>query len=309
MTLGAVRAAVFQAYQEKRYQNALDLVAQAISHFPEHEVRLTNWQAVLYEALGQPEEALVVMTRFVSAGGWYSERILMDDDFQATRALPGFADLLAACRERQAAAVAAVRPELQVRCNVSAGAGAPTLVVLHGNHGDMNQSEPAWAPAADLGCVVGLAQSTQIEAPGMYVWDDWAKGENEVVGHLSQIAAHPAADAKRMVLCGFSMGAGLAAYLALKGSAPVRGFVVLGPYLPDMDQVKATLAGARERGVRGYIMCGDHDRISLEHAQHLHDFMRENGLPVGLDVIAGLGHEYPPDFRERLERALAFVLA
>lgn len=309
MTFGELRAAFFRAYQEKRYEDALELLTREIGNFPQHQVRLTNWQAALYEAVGQPAEALKVMAVYVAGGGWYGERALMDDDFKATRELPGFADLLATCRARQAAAEAAVRPELQVHCTVPAGAGAPVLVALHGNHGSLAQSEPAWGPAADLGYVVGLAQSTQIEAPGMYVWDDWDRGETEAAGHFRQLADHPAADPTRMVVGGFSMGGGLAAHLALKGTASVRGFVALGPYIPDFGRVKAALAGARERGVRGYLLCGDQDRISLEHAQQLYDLTRQHDIPVELDVIGGLGHEFPVDFQERLERALAFVLA
>lgn len=309
MTFGELRAAVFRLYQEKQYAEALALLSREMGSFPGEQVRLTNWQAALYEAVGQPAEALALMARFVAEGGWYGERMLMDDDFKATRELPGFAELMATCRERHAAAVAASKPELHIRVSESVASGAPALLALHGNAGSADQAEQYWAPAVDLGCVVGLAQSSELDAPGMYNWQNWAKAELEVAAHLGQLSAHPAADPQRQVLGGFSMGGGLAAYLTLKGAVPVRGFVAMGPYVRDMALIKAALAGARERGVRGYILCGEADRVSLEMDKQLYDLMRQYDIPVELELIAGLGHEYPPDLKERLERALAFVLA
>lgn len=309
MTFGELRAAVFTMYQEKRYSDALALLSREVDNFPDEQVRLTNWQAALYEAVGQPSEALAVMAGYVARGGWYSERMLMDDDFKATRGLPGFADLLATCRERHTAALAATKPELHISVSESVSRGAPALLALHGNPGSTAQAARDWAPAVELGCVVGLAQSSELDAPGMYMWNDWGKAALDVAAHLEALASHPAADPNRVVLGGFSMGGGLAAYLTLKGDAQVKGFVAMGPYVPDMELIKAALGGARERGIRGYILCGESDRVSLEMDKQLYDLMRQHDIPVELELIAGLGHEYPADFKERLERALAFVLA
>jgi len=35
---------------------------------------------------------------------------------------------------------------------------------------------------------------------------------------------------------------------------------------------------------------------------------REYGLEVDLQIIPGLGHDYPPDFDERLAKALAWLM-
>jgi len=43
--------------------------------------------------------------------------------------------------------------------------------------------------------------------------------------------------------------------------------------------------------------------------ESLHKALSDAGMPVGLDVVADLAHDYPPDFDERLPQILDFVLA
>lgn len=303
------RATTFQLFRAGRYDEALALIAQQRPNFPGQLARMGNWEATLYAALGQPEKALAALQETVAGGAWYSEQALEHDAaLKTVRELPGYPELLAVCRQRHAEARAAARPELLVQVAESAPLPAPTILALHGNMASASASVYDWAPAVAQGYCVGMAQSSQIEGPDMFIWNDTDKAEAEVREHFRALASDPRADAGRAVLGGFSMGGDIVVRMALSGAVPVRGFLAVSPYIPDMAKVEAALAGARERGVRGYILIGAEDQISLSHAQGLFNLLRSHDIPVEIETIPEVGHMFPPDFAERFARALQFIL-
>ncbi|HWI65724.1 MAG TPA: hypothetical protein VNT75_28170 [Symbiobacteriaceae bacterium] len=303
------RAAVFQLFRTRRFEEALALIDRERANHPGQIARIGNWRAILFAALGQPDKGLVALQEAVAGGAWYSTRIMeQDETMKPIRELPEFQDLLAICGRRQAEAQATTKPELVVQFDAAAPTPAPMVLALHGNMACAAASVYDWAPAVAQGCFTGLAQSSQIEGPDMYVWDDWEKAQAEVREHYRSLAENPAVDRSRTVLGGFSMGGGTVARMALEGALPVRGFLAVGPYIPDMEPLRAALAGARERGIRGYILIGAEDQICRDYAQGLFDLMRSHDVPVEVEVIPDLGHAYPPDFAERFARAMAFIL-
>ncbi len=79
--------------------------------------------------------------------------------------------------------------------------------------------------------------------------------------------------------------------------APSAGWAreLIGPHLPSLD------------GLRYVMLMGTLDPRHDE-CRRLAEQLRAAGAEVRLDVIEGLGHDYPADFAQRLAAAVDWML-
>lgn len=110
-----------------------------------------------------------------------------------------------------------------------------------------------------------------------------------------------------VLLAGASQGGLRAIDAAWRGQpVPARAFIGVAAATPDPRSADAHLRAA-QRGLRGWLVTGDRD-TTRSSILDFHRAATEQGLPCRLDDIRGLGHEYPPDFGNRLEKTLPFLL-
>jgi hypothetical protein len=64
---------------------------------------------------------------------------------------------------------------------------------------------------------------------------------------------------------------------------------------------------AAARGLRGWILAGEKER-GLELITRLGHELTSRGVPIKLDVVPDIGHEFPEDFGTRLQSGLTFLL-
>jgi predicted esterase len=103
----------------------------------------------------------------------------------------------------------------------------------------------------------------------------------------------------RVVLAGFSQGAWVAINAALQADVVVAGRVIMvAPFAArDPDLPPAW------RRLRVSILVGERDSYR-EPVELFAQQLLERQHHVALEVIPGLGHEYPADFRQRLHSLL-----
>ena len=195
-----------------------------------------------------------------------------------------------------------IQPEGEAR------ASAPLLMVLHGNGSNGHAEVGSWSGQASKGWLLAHPQSSQLIGDDVYVWDDWEKAAQEVREHYAVLVEKYAIDPEKVILGGFSMGGGLAIWLTLSRAIKARGFVVLGPYLRDIEALMPLLETARTDGLRGYIIVGEQDNIGLEISRKVADLLRSHGIPCELEIRPGLKHTYPADFGQSLAKGIAFVM-
>lgn len=170
---------------------------------------------------------------------------------------------------------------------------------------------PALEACAIESVVVALPRSSQPFGSHSRCRDDLTRSEREVVDAYSQLNSSCKLDQEKIILSGFSQGATLAIYLALKRSLPARGFVAIAPastIIPShSEEFTSFVKAVRNPDSRGWILVGDKDRF-FERINVLHSSMKQNGLESEYVIEKGLGHDYPNDFALKLGRALDFVL-
>jgi predicted esterase len=300
---------VFALYAERRFEEIRGLLDIAVERFSNRPSRIAFWQACMDSLLGDPKRALERLRRGAEEGLFWPENWLeTDPDLAAVRALPGYEEMVEAVRRsaERANANRRERPEVLLFAP-EAGPVRGLLIGLHMYERSAAESAAHWRPATEIGLVVVVPESTQVSGDGEPAWTDAA-----VTARDLRLAREEALDrypevAAATVLGGASQGGGRAAAIALTGSPFLcRGLVaVVSPY-PDLPDVPATARDAAARGLHAYLLTGDRD-TTRDQVEHLYADLMAGGVQAELDVVPGLGHEFPDDFPERLRHAVGFI--
>ena len=297
--------------QKGAYAESLELLQRESGRFPDREQATYYWRMRLAVRINNLALALQFFRELLEHGyslppHWLRE----DENLKPLQGLPEYEDLVAVCQLKFAELQANAKPEMLIMHpdgGVSTSSQPRSLLLaLHGNAGNLSGTLGPWRGVVDQGWLLVLPQSSQAIDENAFVWDDWDKAAAEIQEHYVSLT-HRYAIGERVIVGGFSMGGGLAIWLTLSRIIRAHGFVVLAPYVPDIEKLEPLLERARADGVHGYIIVGERDNGCLEIAHKLNALLNVNGIPCQLELRPGLGHTYPPDFDQSLEKALAFV--
>jgi predicted esterase len=301
-----------QAYAAKDYGRAAahyQKVAEVLPFEPTTRFQLT----CCYARLGKIDQALSTLREAVRFGWEDVSKLERADDLKDLRAKPQFAQILkeaAACRDENLIIHAGKK--------VDPRKPAPLLVVLQGL-GSFRGDLPYWEPAADeLGCVLVAPRAVTKAAPMMYGWHRRGAKDSSAADYFDLPSAGERVDAaiaearrrftidpNRIVLCGLSQGAGVA--LRLIGEHPERycgAVAVCGLHQPP--GVAYWQAILRQHPLRVYMIAGKLDRL-LPRSQKVVEELRAAHVPHRYDELDQVGHEFPPDYAQRLRDAIEFV--
>lgn len=302
---------IFDLYRDGAHGDALDLVLESRSAFPERLGRLSFWAACLRSRLGQPDEAMDALRRAVQEGFWHAEMFGTDPDLEPLRAREDFHAVLVECERQREAAQATARPKLlvEVSPDYDPNEEYPLLLALHGRGGSAEDSVHHWIGALSLGLIVALPQSSLVMGAESFSWDDTERARTEIRVHYDTLLREYPVDARNVILAGYSQGGTLALSLALEGETiPARSFIVVAPSpLPQGEGLEADIERAARRGMRGLILTGERDP-ARKSTEGLHLMLRERGLRCDLWVEPGRGHEFPPNFDSKLTTAIRLAL-
>jgi predicted esterase len=184
----------------------------------------------------------------------------------------------------------------------------PLLLALHGNNSSLARSERYWRAAAGHGWLVALPQSSQAMGEQSYGWNDRGWAVREIKQHFATMSQQQPIDSRQVVVAGFSMGGGLAGWLALSGELPARGFIGVGPYLSSIEAVLPLLAAPRPRRLRAYLVASQRDTYCYGVALKLAELLPRHGIACELELHPDLGHDFPPEFERSLIDGLDFIM-
>ena len=309
-TFTTLQAQLMRHYGRGEYAQALELLRQEGDNFPD-EWRLYDWRMCMASRVNDTALALQAFKDALAHGFWFSPSLLRDDeDLVALQGAPEFEQMVTVCQQKLAEAEKSARPELLVVPPEGVAARPyPLLIALHGNMSNSGNTVSHMRPVCSRGWLLALPQSSQVMGPAAYGWHDFEKATHEVQEHYAALAKEYPIDAEKVIMSGFSMGGGLAIWLAVSRASKARGFVVLGPYLRDSDALKPYLESARAHGVRGYIVMGEQEApAGQENVRRVAELLNTHGVPCELELRPDIGHAFPPDFEKSLEKAFEFIL-
>jgi poly(3-hydroxybutyrate) depolymerase len=183
----------------------------------------------------------------------------------------------------------------------------PLFIVLHGANSYIEDILPAFKFHRHKGnYILACFQSTEkAEERGFTWYREIDKGRREIQQCYKEIIEKYSVDTDRVIIGGFSAGGTMAIDVVLSEVIRTIGFVGGCPGKPESfssDRVKA----AAKRKVRGVMIAGENDYYGPRQLAMAAVF-DEYGFEYKHIVIPGLGHDFPKDFTERLDRAIEFV--
>jgi pimeloyl-ACP methyl ester carboxylesterase len=278
-----------------------------MQEYPEQLSRLAFWAACLECRLQRPEDALDRLRVLITGGGWVNpDRLRHDEDLALLRARQEWVGLIAVCEQRRADEQARIQPRLQALPPGSPVGSLPPLVVaLHMRSGNIDETRANWLSVTELGFTLAMPQGTELVGPGEFGWTDETVGQ--VGQQLAELRETHSFDAGRVVFAGASQGAARAVEMAVSGQPlPSKGFIaIVGA--PELESLQPWIGRARNAGVRGVFITGERDS-ALARVRAAHRLLERSGLDVRLEVVPGLGHQYPAELSGLLPRALKFLL-
>lgn len=298
-----------ELYREGHFSEAYEFISENEARVHGNPAQILNFRYSLACKLGETDLAMQLFRKAVREKGyWYSsDYLLSDDDLLPLQQFDEFNELVQSCKEREERAKKNARSELKIVGPSGPEGKGCTLLALHGNEESIALTEGYWRQCTTHGCRLALVQSSQIGFWGGYYWNDVEKGAEDLRHQYGELSRSNEVDMDHVLLGGFSAGCQVALYSMLKEIIPVKRFIFIAPWLPELIDWEPSFKRMESIGIKGHIICGERDRDCLEHAKGLADIMKEHGIACQLQIIEGLDHDYPDSFPHDLEKAMQFL--
>lgn len=300
-----------ELYFQQEYTKAYNFITENATKVKGNQAQIYNFRYAIACKAGLNNLAMQLLREaIIEKGYWYSYGYLMgDDDLKPLYQYKDFAEMANLCKERELQAQKEAKSELKVLTPeyIADGENIPLIIALHGNQENINITEDYWSPCVKNNSTLALPQSSQIEFSDAYVWNDLEKGAKELKEHFSKIVEAYNVDSQKIILGGFSAGARVALYAILNDIIQVKGFIFLGPYLPEIEELHL-LDRLKQKGIKCYIICGDKDEDCFEGSNNFVEMLNQRSIPNIYKVVPGLKHDYPVNFTQELEGAISYLI-
>ncbi len=290
-------------YEAGKYQEVIDFLKEGVKKYPDLKPAQYYSRICAATKLQKYELALGFLREILDEGGWYSEMVLRQSpSLQPLQGMVEFEKLLEISVERS-------KEASKEDHNVTVfpdkfDSPYPLLLALHADGGLIKEEYEAWKTVVDHGYVLGMPRSTNLYWSGKdgAHWTTYESGANQVKNYVNKLNIYSSVDLESTILGGLSMGGGLAIRLALLDIIPVRGFVVVAPGGPEMDEPEkwqSLINDAKNRNLRGIIILGEEDTaVPREDIKKLAMMLNDGNIPCEFIEYPDLDHWYPPNFAE-----------
>jgi len=308
-TYEEMRAEVGGLYGEERFAEAAGILGEALELYPDHMMANCVNLALMNLRLGMLDQSLEALSYGFDHGIWFGKYTFLDPTWAPMKEHPSWAAFETRNEEAKARDARLVEPRLEIvlPANYDATRRYPLFLALNGGGENVELFMPNWtSPILSREFIVAFPQSTQLIAMDGYNWtEDIDLSLREIRDAFDQVVGQYPVDINQVVVGGFSSGGVASLEVVLKDAISVRGFVVLCPAMPEgfsADEVRA----ASDRGVRGTLLTTEMDG-RVDQQRRMADIMEEVGLAHEFRITPDIGHWYPDDLAERIDRAIAHI--
>lgn len=285
-----------ELYGEEQYKFAYDFITKYSKDIVCNDVQIYNFRYSIACKMGDAKLGMSILKEAViDKGYWYSyEYLVSDTDLNSLHDLDEFKTVLELCKEREEASVFN-KPKLFVE-DKRITSNSKLFMVLHGDQENYDVVKDNWN-VDDV--ILAFAESSQEEFSTGYVWSDIDKGISEIKSHLTEL--NNKYDIEDITIAAFSAGASVLLEGITSNSIEVDNIILLAPWLPNLEDIKADLVKLKEMDIKVVIACGDEDDDCFESTKKLSNYLDDVKISHEFIMLEGLDHAYPNDMESLLE--------
>ena len=315
------RARFGELYAAGELEDGAELLEWALPRFPEHAMANAFNLAIVCCKLGRYERAMEVLEYAHERNLWFNSYAMAADVWDSLRVSARFDSILARNEALRQEAQQTAKPDMLVvtpegyvdaagEGGVAGGGGGttyPLFIALHGGGSNIDEFRDVWtSDRLRSEFIVAYLQSSRLVGMGTYDWlQDLEITRAEIADAFRRIVAEYPIAEDQVIVGGFSSGGAAALEVALTGTVPVAGFVVLCPRWPD-GFTEENVADSVKRGLRGTILTTEMDP-ALPDQEEMAGVLETAGMPNRLIVTPNVGHWIPDDLGAQIDRSIDHI--
>lgn len=308
-----IRNEALQLLKENKIAEAIYLFEETYDDFPEAEEKFDFNLEYLYNQAKEYEKCMNFWRKGHKKGKFFGldiEKYDFKEHLKAYADLDGFKDILERDNEIIELAQEKAKAEYEITLpnDFEKNNKYPLFIALHGGGGTKEETKHFWqSNTLNDKYIVAHIQSSQIYTINGFSWHfDHEKGRKDIAECFEKIIKEYGKniDDEKVYIGGFSAGAAMSIDVILRDLIDIKGFIAFEPQKPASfygDNVKK----AASKNIKGVILTGEQD-FSLEQQKEMMEVFEKENLECGF-MIEDIGHFYPDNFSDYLEKAIIFI--
>ncbi len=182
----------------------------------------------------------------------------------------------------------------------------PILFALHGGRENIWHAKTQWqSDKLFSNYIIVYMQSYLYDDYISYGWDvDDPRGRKYFQEIFTEVKEKYSIDSTGVIIAGLSAGGYIGCDITFNNIIPITGYIGVCTGLPEnlnLDKIRA----ARDRGLKAFLIAGENDYM-ISHLIKLEKLFIEGDLQYQFHIIENLGHAYPPDLSDWIDKSLEF---
>jgi predicted esterase len=298
-----------ELYQQKKLEEAADLLEWAITRFPDHlEANAFNL-ALIYGQLKEYNKGIKIFKYAFDRGVWFDANLFNQEVWAPVSEKEEFKKMLSRNEALRQKAQRHTKPEILVFTpeKYNRQKKYPLFIALHGGGGNIEEFRKVWkSKKLENEFITAYLQSSQIVSMNGYSWtEDIERAKKEIADAFFEIIKNNSVNENEVIIGGFSSGGVAALEVSFGYVIPVKGFVVLCPAKPSGFN-NEMVREAKNRGLCGTLLTTEMDP-RLPAQKEMADVFKAENFPHQLIITPDIGHWFPEDIDVQIDRAIGHI--
>jgi tetratricopeptide (TPR) repeat protein len=301
---------LIQLEREGEYNQAITLLEKISRKFPAKEYEISKQLALLYGKVGQFEKSFEIWEKGHQQGLFYGifphfpiyELFNQSDRFKAIYEVD---DQI----RNRAIKTSKTICEIVLPDKYDWQKKYPLFIILHGGGSSITKAKRYWTSSKiNKEYIRIFIQSylyIDMNTFGWKIKDE--RSRKEIRESIETVVKNYSIENDKVIIGGMSAGAYTAMDIAIHEILPVQGFVAVCPETEPSDYSRQNIIDVSGSGLRGFIITEEQDYMIAQTKEVFH-LLKKFSMKVQLEILPDMGHQYPPDFGQRIDCAIQFIL-
>ncbi len=307
---GVIEDQLWELEENKLYDEIISLLDSIKADYPENGFEISDWYANAYLSKKQFDKAYSIW----ESGHGMSYFYLLHPQLPPYKEIAE-ADQFKKLSEKdlqlrnKALQKSKTLKEIVLPNNYDSKNKYPLLIVLHGGRSTIERSIRNWhSEKLNNEFIIMFVQSYRHYNLKKFGWRSGdERAHNDIKALFNETTTEYNIDTAKVIIGGISAGGVMAIDIASNNIIPIAGFLGICPAEPKGFNVEIANK-MKELKLKGYIVAGETD-FYRERQNNMMKIFDETEFPYEFHEIKGMGHEYPKDFEDWIDKGLIFLFS